>query len=98
MSTDKIKIKGNNYEITPDDLNKVRKLEDEYVNWHAKKLVDESTPLIYLTGTISKQLNSEGCEGSLLGHAVNLITQKPEEATVILERAGFNVLALPSVF
>ena len=95
---DKEKKLNTGYKMTDEDLKKVRELEHGYEAWFNNKVVDSSTPLLYLTGTISKQLNSEGCEGSLLGHAVNLIQGKPEEATVILERAGFNVLALPSVF
>jgi len=98
MGKDKIKLRGNNYKITPEDLAAAKELEKNYKDWFEKKVVDENTPLVYVTGTISNQLNEEGSEGMFLAHAVNLITQQPDEATLILERAGFNVKALPSVF
>ncbi len=97
MST-KEKQLNTGYKMTDEDLKKVRELENGYEAWHGRKVVDETTPLLYLTGTISKQLNSEGCAGSLLGYAVNLIQNTPDEAILILERAGFHVKALPSVF
>ena len=84
--------------LTEDQKAEIKALDNGYEDFFNAKEIDEDTPLVYLTGIISNQLNEEGSEGIFVGYAVNLVNLEPKKATLILERAGFNVKGLPTLF
>jgi len=85
-------------ELSAEEQKTVNAITAAFPKFEEEKKVDASTPMVYLTNAISKQLIAEDKGTTFLAHAVDLLLNKPDEAKEILERAGYEVAALPKGF